>query len=92
MDERHLNITPADIWAKMRATGKEKEAAAFEVVCEQALTDPQGRGVRVDLWGEGSLAVQLTSDVPYGQVLWMQHSALWMTPIITPAPEGDTDD
>lgn len=46
----------------------------IERVCEEAITDPQGRGVRVDRFTDRGTDVYLSADVPYGQI--HEHTGL----------------
>lgn len=40
----------------------------IERACEESLTDPRGRGVRVDRFADGGTEVYLSADVPFGQI------------------------
>ena len=50
------------------ATARGIDLDVIERVCEEAITDPQGRGVRVDRFTDGGTDVYLSGDVPYGEI------------------------
>lgn len=57
-----------DQWIMRRISGKSLDLGALvEKACEAAITDPAGRGVRIDRH-EDRIEVSLSVDVPYGQV------------------------
>lgn len=46
----------------------------IERACEGSISDPQGRGVRVDRFTDGGTDVYLSADVPFGQI--HEHTGL----------------
>lgn len=95
MADGDLNVTPEDVMRKMTELHLSREMAALEVMCEQSLVDPQGRGVMVHLLGgggmhsPGNLSIELSPLVPYGTVRWVQHEAVWDTVMGSSVPEGE---
>lgn len=49
-------------------TARRSDLDVIERVCEESVTDPAGRGVRVDRFTDGGTDVYLSADVPYGQI------------------------
>lgn len=57
-----------DQWIAQRVSEQMLDLGALvDQACEAAVTDPAGRGVRIDRY-ENRVEVSLSAEVPYGQV------------------------